>query len=159
METIGFRPTYAGSGYSSESGTVQGGNPGTLQSKTHFHGRPAELQIPPLRYPGFPVDLGGVGALHAPFSYRKAHTRLCPAQRGRKSGYAPVGMTMLFGKTQYSFQDELSSRPECRAVERFAADFLRFSRSSKGPLLLRPCCTLKSCLNTKQRACRRAKFG
>jgi hypothetical protein len=28
------------------------------------------LQIPPLRYPGFPVDLGGVGELHAPFLRR-----------------------------------------------------------------------------------------
>jgi hypothetical protein len=52
-------------------------------------------QVPPLRYPGFPVDLGGVGALHAPFRYRKAHTRTCPVQRGRKSGYAPVGMTKV----------------------------------------------------------------
>src|SRR5580698_5649780 len=25
------------------------------------------LQIPPLRYPGFPVGLGGVVAIHAPF--------------------------------------------------------------------------------------------
>jgi hypothetical protein len=24
-----------------------------------------KLQIPPLRYPGFPVELGGVGELHA----------------------------------------------------------------------------------------------
>jgi hypothetical protein len=52
-----------------------------------------EQQVPPLRSPGFPVDLGGVGALHAPFSYRKAHTRPCPVQRGMKSGYAPAGMT------------------------------------------------------------------
>jgi hypothetical protein len=26
-----------------------------------------EQQVPPLRYPGFPVELGGVGAVHAPF--------------------------------------------------------------------------------------------
>ena len=50
-------------------------------------------QVPPLRSPGFPVELGGVGALHAPFPYRKAHTLPCPVLRGRKSGYAPVGMT------------------------------------------------------------------
>jgi hypothetical protein len=76
-------------------------------------GRPRGApQIPPLRSPGFPVDLGGVGALHAPFPYRKAHTPPCPEQRGRKSGYAPVGMTILFGDAKYSFQDELSSRPE-----------------------------------------------
>jgi hypothetical protein len=51
------------------------------------------LQIPPLRYPGFPVELGGVDEHHAPFPYRKAHTLPCPVQRGRKSGYAPVGVT------------------------------------------------------------------
>jgi hypothetical protein len=50
-------------------------------------------QIPPLRYPGFPVGLDGVGGLHAPFLKRKAHTCLCLALRGRKSGFAPVGMT------------------------------------------------------------------
>ena len=60
--------------------------------------------------PGFPVDPDGVGALHAPFPYRKAHTRPCPVQRGRKSGYAPVGMTLLFGNAKSCFQDELSSR-------------------------------------------------
>jgi len=40
-------------------------------------------QVPPLRYPGFPVELGGVGELHAAF-------------RSRKSGCAPVGMTILW---------------------------------------------------------------
>jgi hypothetical protein len=46
----------------------------------------AEPQIPRLRSPGFPVEIGGVGELHAPFLRRKAHTQPCPAQRGRKSG-------------------------------------------------------------------------
>ena len=32
-----------------------------------LRGGMGKLQIPPLRYPGFPVELGGVGALHAPF--------------------------------------------------------------------------------------------
>ena len=41
-----------------------------------------------LGFPGFPVDLVGVDGLHAVFSYGKPHTRLCPAQRGRKSGFA-----------------------------------------------------------------------
>src|SRR5258708_442577 len=59
----------------------------------HFQERSAELQIPPLRYPGFPVDVGGVDRSHAPFFKRKAHTRLCPVLRGRKSGFASVGMT------------------------------------------------------------------
>src|SRR6202161_2594883 len=84
----------------------------TLPSR--FDAADDEQQIPPLRSPGFPVELGGVGALHAPFPYRKAHTRTCPVQRGRKSGYAPVGMTILFGNAKYGFQDELSSRPERR---------------------------------------------
>jgi hypothetical protein len=52
--------------------------------------REEELQIPPLRYPGFPVDLDGVGGPHAPFLKRKAHTWPCPALRGRKSGFASV---------------------------------------------------------------------
>ena len=26
-----------------------------------------KLQVPPLRYPGFPVEIGGVGELHADF--------------------------------------------------------------------------------------------
>jgi hypothetical protein len=51
------------------------------------------LQIPPLRSPGFPVDLGGVGALHAPFPYGKTHTPPCPVRCSRKSGYAAVGRT------------------------------------------------------------------
>src|SRR5580704_1293863 len=54
-----------------------------------------EQQVPPLRSPGFPVELGGADALQAPFPYRKAHTWLRPVQCGRKSGYAPVGMTLL----------------------------------------------------------------
>ena len=41
-----------------------------------------------LGFPGFPVDLVGVDELHAVFSFGKPHTRLCPEQRGRKSGFA-----------------------------------------------------------------------
>jgi hypothetical protein len=26
-----------------------------------------KLQVPPLRYPGFPIEFGGVDAVHAPF--------------------------------------------------------------------------------------------
>jgi hypothetical protein len=40
-----------------------------------FQERSAEPQIPRLRSPGFPVEIGGVGELHAPFLKRKAHTR------------------------------------------------------------------------------------
>ena len=61
-----------------------------------------EEQVPPLRSPGFPVELGGVDALHAPFPYRKAHTWSCTVQRGRKFGYAPVGMTLLFWSERIS---------------------------------------------------------
>jgi hypothetical protein len=52
-----------------------------------------ELQIPPLRSPGFPVETGGVGELHAAF-LTESRTRGCwLVSRSRKSGYAPVGMT------------------------------------------------------------------
>jgi hypothetical protein len=46
----------------------------------------AEPQIPRLRSPGFPVEIGGVGELHAPFLTRKAHTQPCPAQRAGNPG-------------------------------------------------------------------------
>jgi hypothetical protein len=92
----------------------------------HFHDGSVELQIPPLRYPGFPVDLGGVGAIHAPF-FTEGRTRglvqcsvagnpgtLRSVTKGRVTlpfrfdslddeqqvpplRYAPVGMTLLFG--------------------------------------------------------------
>jgi hypothetical protein len=52
-------------------------------------------QISPLRYPGFPVDIGGVVELHAAF-LSESRARSYPVQRGRKSGYAPVEMTILF---------------------------------------------------------------
>ncbi len=54
-----------------------------------------KLQIPPLRYPGFPVEVDGVGKPHAAFlteSRTRGHWRV---QRSRKSGFAPVGMTNL----------------------------------------------------------------
>jgi hypothetical protein len=38
-----------------------------------------------LRSPGSPVEIGGVGELHAPLLTSKAHTQPRPAQRGRKS--------------------------------------------------------------------------
>jgi hypothetical protein len=74
-------------------------------------------QIPPLRYPGCPVDLGGLGALPAALLYGRAHTRACPVQRGWKAGYAPVGGILLFGNAKDSFLDELSSRPERSVAE------------------------------------------
>jgi hypothetical protein len=46
-----------------------------ISVEKHFHERSAELQIPRLRSPGFPVELGGVDGPHAPFLKRKAHTR------------------------------------------------------------------------------------
>ena len=56
----------------SESGEV--GSPGTLGMTKgrvvlpfRFGAADDEQQVPPLRSPGFPVELGGVGALHAPF--------------------------------------------------------------------------------------------
>jgi hypothetical protein len=52
----------------------------------HFHERSAKLRIPRLRSPEFPVEPRGVDRPHAPFLKRKAHTRSCLLQRGRKSG-------------------------------------------------------------------------
>jgi hypothetical protein len=84
--------------------------------------RKEKPQISPLRSPGFPVKVGGVVEHHAPFLKRKAHTRPCPVQRGRKSGYAPVEMTILFGNAKHNFQ-ALSSRAEPRDL-RFRRPFL-----------------------------------
>ena len=66
---------------------------GYALSKNTVQDESSELQIPRLPSPGFPLELGGVGVLHAPFPYRKARTRTCPVHRGRKSGYAPVVQT------------------------------------------------------------------
>ncbi len=41
--------------------------------------------------PDFHVELGGVGALHAPFLYRKAHTRPCLVLSGRNPGTLQSG--------------------------------------------------------------------
>jgi hypothetical protein len=54
-----------------------------------------KLQIPPLRYPGFPVEVGDVGKPHAAFFTESPHTWPRPVLRGRKSGFASVGMTNL----------------------------------------------------------------
>jgi hypothetical protein len=35
-----------------------------------------KLQIPPLRSPGFPVELGGIGEHHAAFLRKAAHAAL-----------------------------------------------------------------------------------
>ena len=40
---------------------------GRLWEPWDLGGRRGALQIPPLRSPGFPVELGGADALHAPF--------------------------------------------------------------------------------------------
>jgi NAD(P)-dependent dehydrogenase (short-subunit alcohol dehydrogenase family) len=58
-------------------------------------GRSGQQQVPPLRYPGFPVEVDGVDELHAAL-FTEPHTRPCLALRDGKSGYAPVGMTILW---------------------------------------------------------------
>jgi hypothetical protein len=52
-----------------------------------------KLQIPPLRYPGFPVELGGVGELHAAFPTESRTRGGWWVPRNRKSRCASVGMT------------------------------------------------------------------
>jgi hypothetical protein len=99
--------------------------PQYITVEKHFHERSAELQIPPLRYPGFPVELGGADGLHAPFPYRKAHTRSFLALRGRKSGYASVGMTILFEIGM--LEPQQNCRPE--------ADSYALAPASRTPLL------------------------
>src|ERR1700728_173069 len=63
-------------------------------------GEPEEKpQVPPLRYPGFPVEVGGVGELHAAFLTESRTRGRRRVPRIRKSGYSPVRMTILFGIT------------------------------------------------------------
>src|ERR1700733_1495195 len=58
-------------------------------------GEPEEKQqVPPLRSPGFPVEVGGVGELHAAFPAESRTRGRWELPRSRKSGYAPVGMTI-----------------------------------------------------------------
>src|ERR1700689_3921653 len=55
--------------------------------------REEKPQVPPLRYPGSSVEVGGVGELHAAFfTESRTRGRWC-GQRSRKSGCAPAGMT------------------------------------------------------------------
>jgi hypothetical protein len=54
-----------------------------------------QLQVPPLRSPGFPVEIRGVDRHRVVFLEEKPHTWSLQAARGRKSGYAPVGMTRV----------------------------------------------------------------
>jgi hypothetical protein len=54
--------------------TTVGMTKGTVALPFRFDDVDDEQQVPPLRSPGFPVELGGVDALHAPFPYGKAHT-------------------------------------------------------------------------------------
>jgi hypothetical protein len=78
-----------------------------------------EQQVPPLRYPGFPVELDGAVLLHVPFPYRKAHTWSCPVQRGRKSGYASVGMTK--GRVALPFRFDSADDEQQVAPLRYAS--------------------------------------
>jgi hypothetical protein len=50
-------------------------------------------QVPPLRFPRFPVEVGGVGELHAAFLNESRTRGRWWVPGGRKSGFAPVGMT------------------------------------------------------------------
>jgi hypothetical protein len=48
------------------------------------------LQVAPLRYPGFPLEVGGVGELHAAFLTESRTRGWWQVPRGRKSGFAPA---------------------------------------------------------------------
>jgi hypothetical protein len=63
----------------------------------------------------------------------KAHTWTRPVHCGRKSGYAPVEMTILLGNEDESSQTNLSSRPERSVVERSAVPLSGFYADSGGP--------------------------
>jgi hypothetical protein len=54
-------------------------------------------QVPPLRCPGFPVEVGGVGELPAAFLNESRTRGRWRVPRGRKSGYASVGACDFFG--------------------------------------------------------------
>jgi hypothetical protein len=58
-------------------------------------GRHPSICHPDRSEPGFPVELGGVGKLHAAFLTESRTRGRWRAQRNRKSGFAPVGMTNL----------------------------------------------------------------
>jgi hypothetical protein len=62
--------------------------------------------------------------------YGRAHARLCLGQRGRKSGYAPVEMTIHLGNDTQSSHTKLSSRPKRSEVEGSAVRPSVFPNSS-----------------------------
>jgi hypothetical protein len=61
-----------------------------VECRGYFHRRwlQGKWNCRSLGCPRFPVEVGGVGGVHAVFSNRKPHARLYPVQRGRKSGFA-----------------------------------------------------------------------
>jgi hypothetical protein len=73
--------------------------PGGSSPTTHLLVPKVKLQVPPLRYPGFPVELNGVGELHAAFLTESRTRGRWLVPRSRKFGYAPVGMTNLRAMT------------------------------------------------------------
>ena len=90
-------------------------------------GRKKELQIPALRYPGFPVELGGVGELHAAFlkeSRTRGHCRCQvtgnPVRFGRDDkGYGGVSV-----QGGYRLREHQAAFPSSRASATFAWGFL-----------------------------------
>jgi hypothetical protein len=56
----------------------------------HFQERGAEPQVPPLRSPGFPVEIRGADLPRASLFKREPHTWSWRLPRSTKSGYAPV---------------------------------------------------------------------
>jgi hypothetical protein len=70
-----------------------------MTSVMRVQGARRKPQVSPLRYPGFPVEFGGVGNLHAAFLNESRTRGHVQALRGRKSGYAPVEMTNLLQRS------------------------------------------------------------
>jgi hypothetical protein len=75
-----YRPTtppiITGSSWKNQPPLCHSGFPGVVRGTAD----------PSARSPGFPVEIGGAGELHAPFLTRKAHTQPCPAQRAGNPG-------------------------------------------------------------------------
>src|SRR5271170_6110192 len=77
-----------------------------------------KLQISPLTLPRISCGTWWLRQTSCAFLYGKAHTQHCLVQRGRKSGFAPVGMTLYFEIDDFARANRSTWRPT-RALKRF----------------------------------------